>query len=299
MKKKRSFNSESFGDRLLMAIIYISLTLVLVMTFYPFFYSIVLSFNESVDTMKGGVYFFPRAFTLDNYIYFFKDGGLLNSIWISVARTVVGTVTGVMFTAAVAYALSFKHLMFKKVYMILIIISMYFSGGLIPYFFTLKQLGLINSFWVYIIPALMNSFFVLIAISFFSDLPFSLYESAKIDGAKDLKIFIKIILPISKPLLATLGLFIAVGQWNNWMDVVFFVQDKDLKTLSYMMIDLINSSQTPMQVSAQSAMAMANNIPPFTLQITAMVIAVFPIAILYPFVQKHFVQGVTIGAVKG
>lgn len=296
---KPTYTRGTLSDRIFMIFVYMSLTMVLIMTFYPFFYSIILSFNESIDTMKGGMYLYPRAFTLDNYIYFFKDSDVLNAMKISILRTVVGTLTGVFFTTAVAYALSFQKLMFKKIYMVMIVISMYFSGGLIPYFFTLKQLGLVDTFWVYIIPALMNSFFVLISISFFRDIPYSLYESGKIDGASDLTIFIKIILPISKPLLATVGLFIAVAQWNNWMDVVFFVQDKSLKTLSYMMIELINASQTPMQITAQSAMEMSNNIPPFTLQVTAMVIAVFPIAALYPFLQKHFVQGVTIGAVKG
>lgn len=299
MRTKYKLKNENIADKILVAGIYFFLFLVLVATFYPFYYTFVLSFNDSVDTMKGGIYLFPRKLTLENYKYFFKDDNLINALWISVARTLLGTITGVIFTCSVAYALSFKKLLFKKFYMVLIIVSMYFSGGLIPYFFTLRQLGLINKFAVYIIPSLFNSFFAIICISFFKDLPYSLYESGKIDGASDLRIYTKIMLPISKPLLATIGLFTAVKQWNSWMDVVFFVQDKSLRTLSYIMIELINASQAPAQVSAQTAQAMSMSIPPFTLQITAMIIAVTPITLVYPFVQKYFIQGLTLGAVKG
>lgn len=297
--KRRKLRTMSTGDRVLMTVIYVVLTCVLIVTLYPFIYTLVLSFNDSVDTMKGGIYLWPRKFTLDNYKFFFKDSRMVSAILISLSRTILGTTIGVIFTSAVAYALSFKKLMFRKVYMTMLIISMYFSGGLIPYFFTLKQLHLVNTFWVYIIPTMMNIFFVLIAISFFKDLPYALYESAKIDGAKDLTIFARIMLPMSKPLLATIALFVAVGQWNSWIDVVFFVQNKELKTLSYIMIELINASQTSSQVTAQGAMEQIGNIPPLTLQITAMVIAVFPIAVIYPFLQKYFVKGVTLGSVKG
>lgn len=298
MKLRKKIKS-NISDQLLMMVIYVSLAMVLIITLYPFLYTLILSLNDSVDAMKGGIYFWPRKFSLANYEYFFKDDRLVNAIGISLARTLLGTILGVMFTSAVAYALSFKKLMFRKVYMTMLIISMYFSGGLIPYFFILKQLHLINNFAVYIIPTLMNTFFVLIAISFFKDLPYALYESAKIDGASDLKIFLRIMLPISKPLLATIALFVAVGQWNSWIDVVFFVQNKDLKTLSYIMIELINASQTSANLTAQGAMEQITDIPPVTLQITAMVIAVFPIAVIYPLLQKYFVKGVTLGSVKG
>lgn len=298
MRRKKPMRL-STGDKILMTIIYITLSCVLIMTLYPFIYTLILSFNDSIDAMKGGIYLWPRKFTLDNYRYFFKDSKMITAIFVSVSRTFVGTIIGICFTSAVAYALSFQKLMFRKVYMTMLIICMYFSGGLIPYFFTLKQLHLVNTFWVYIIPSMLNIFFVLISISFFRDLPYALYESAKIDGAKDFTIFTRIMLPMSKPLLATLALFLAVGHWNSWIDAVFFVQNKELKTLSYMMIELINASQSAADMSTTDAIDKLNKIPPLTLQITAMVIAVFPIAVIYPFLQKYFVKGVTLGSVKG
>jgi putative aldouronate transport system permease protein len=271
---------------------------IVIMTLYPFYYVLIISFNEGVDAAKGGIYFWPRQFTLDNYEMFFSDPKWRISFLVSSARTIVGTLLGVLFTSLVAYGLAYKQLMFKKVYFSIVIVAMYFSGGLIPYYVVLRELQLLNNFGVYVIPSMLNLFFLLIAISFFKEIPDELHESARIDGANDLTIFYKMILPISRPLLATMSLFLGVGQWNSWVDSAYFVQSENLRTLTYRMMQIINQSTMP--TDAMSAdFASMNTVTTFSIQVTAMVVAIVPIMLVYPFLQKHFVKGVMIGAVKG
>jgi putative aldouronate transport system permease protein len=181
------------------------------------------------------------------------------------------------------------------------IVSMYFSGGIIPYYVLLRQLHLINTFWVYVIPGMLNCFFVLVAISFFQNIPVELYESAYLDGANYWTIYARIILPVSKPILATIGLFIAVGQWNNWVDSAFFVtQRPELRTLSYLMMEVITKSQVQSSANAVTGgYRTGSSVNPQSIQMTAMIISVVPIMCVYPFLQKYFVKGVMLGSVKG
>jgi putative aldouronate transport system permease protein len=288
-------------DRIVDGVNYLLLTIIFIATFYPFYYLIVISFNDGLDASLGGIYFWPREFSLVNYTTILSDPKWISAFFVSVARTLVGTFVGVLFTCMVAYGLSHKKLMFKKVYFPLFIVGMYVSGGLIPFYVVLRSLHLLNSFWVYVIPTMLNLFLLLIAISFFRELPSELEESAKIDGANDLRIFFSIILPVSKPILATMSLFIGVGQWNSWLDSAYYVQSEKLRTLTYRMIEVINSSTVPqdLQGAAVDYAAKAAQATPFSLQITAMVISIIPIICVYPFLQKYFVKGATIGAVKG
>jgi len=275
------------------------LLLVLIVTLYPFYYILIISFNEGTDAARGGIYFWPRKFTLDNYETFLNDHKWRIGFLVSSARTIVGTLLGVLFTSLVAYGLAYKQLIFKKVYFPIIIVAMYFSGGLIPYYVVLRELQLLNTFAVYVIPTMLNLFFLLIAVSFFNDIPDELQESAKIDGANDLTIFYKIILPVSKPLLATMSLFLGVGQWNSWMDSAYFVRNENLRTLTYRMIEIINQSTMPIDPVGSAIASSMNTTTTFSIQITAMVVAILPIICVYPFLQKHFVKGVMLGAVKG
>lgn len=269
--------------------------LVLIVTLYPFWYVLVLSFNEGVDASLGGIYFWPRKFTLDNYRNFVSDSKWVTGFGVSLARTVIGSAIGVVCTTLFAYGLSFKELVNRKLYMTIVIISMYFSGGIIPYYTVLSQLRLINTFWVYVIPGAINTFFVMVAMSFFNDIPPALRESAIIDGASELTVFWRIVLPISKPFLATLVLFVGVGHWNNWYDSAFFIRSKNLRTLSYLMMEVINKSK----ISAVSAsFGATTTTTSMSVQTAAMVIAILPIVCVYPFLQKHFVKGIMIGSVK-
>lgn len=288
-------------DKIVDGVNYTLLAIIFIITFYPFYYLIIISLNEGLDASLGGIYFWPREFSLVNYTTILSDPKWISAFFVSVARTLLGTFLGVIFTCIVAYGLANKNLMFKNIYYPLFIVGMYVSGGLIPFYVVLRHLHLLNTFWVYVIPSMLNLFLLLIAISFFREIPSELEESARIDGANDLKIFYSIILPISKPVLATMSLFIGVGQWNSWLDSAYYVQNENLRTLTYRMIEVINSSSVPtdLQGPAVELATKAAQATPFSLEITAMVIAIVPILCVYPFLQKYFVKGATIGAVKG
>lgn len=288
-------------DNIVDTINYFLLAIVFIVTFYPFFYLIIISFNDGVDATLGGIYFWPRKFTLINYTTLISDMQWVKAFFISVARTVVGVFFGVGCTSLVAYGLASRELLFKKLYFTLFIIGMYVSGGIIPLYVVLRGIGLLNTFWVYVFPGMLNIFLLFIAISFFREIPSELKDSARIDGASDLKIFISVVLPISKPLLATMSLFIGVAQWNAWLDSAYFVRNENLRTLTYRMIEVINKASIPTNLQGpglEYATQVAQSTP-YSLQITAMVISIVPIMCVYPFLQKYFVQGATLGAVKG
>ncbi|GHV07032.1 sugar ABC transporter permease [Spirochaetia bacterium] len=287
-------------DYIIDFIIYLFLGIIFFVTAYPFYLSIVLSFNEGLDAANGGIYLFPRKFTLSNYRGFLNDEKWILAIGVTVVRTLLGTTVTTLFTCIVAYGLAQENLVGRRVYMTIAIVCLYFSGGLIPYYMVLRSLHLINSFLVYIIPSALNLFYALVAISFFQSLPRELHESAIIDGAGEIPIFFKIILPLSKPLLATIAIFTGVGHWNSWFDSAFFVQNKNLRTLGYLLMEVINRSNLNTR-SQESIMAVSSAVvlTPMAVQVTAMVIAVFPIMIIYPFLQKYFITGLTVGSVKG
>ena len=248
--------------------------------------------------MKGGVYLWPRKFTLGNYKLFLEDGDWRHAFLVSLARTLVGTAMRVGFTSMFSYALSRNNLMFKKGYRFLVVFTMYFSGGLIPFYVLLRNLGLLNSFWVYVIPGMVDAFFVMTGINFFAAIPESMIEAAKIDGAREIKVLTRVVLPVSKPFLATLALFSAVGQWNSWLDSAYYVRDAKLHTLAYKMMTVINQNIATANTEAAGQLSQANTQTSFTVQATAMAVSMLPIMCVYPFLQKYFVQGMMIGAVK-
>jgi putative aldouronate transport system permease protein len=225
----------------------------------------------------------------------------MSALLITVLRTVLGTAVTVFCTAVVSYGLSHNELKLRKVYLGLVIFAMYFSGGVIPYFMVLRTFGLINNFLVYIVPGAINLFYVIVAISFFQGIPKELGESARIDGASEMKIFLRIILQVSKPLLATIAIFTAVGHWNSWYDTAFFTQAKSLRTMGYMLMSIINQNMSTGATNAVSAAAMSANqtITNLSIQLAAMIIAVAPILVVYPYFQKYFITGLTLGSVKG
>lgn len=277
------------------SISYIIAIIVLIVTIYPFWYVLVMSFNEGIDASIGGIYFWPRKFTFDNYSAFVSDPKWVQGFVVSVLRTVSGSAISLIATTLVAYGLSFRDLKYRKLYMTIIIISMYFSGGIIPYYTLLNSLGLINTFFVYIIPGALNTFFIMVGISFFSDISPALREAAIIDGASEWGVFWRIILPISKPFLATLLLFIGVGHWNNWYDTAFFTHSKELRTLSYLMLEVINKTKISAVSAANGATTTTTSL---SVQTAAMIIAIVPIVCVYPFLQQYFVKGIMIGSVK-
>lgn len=287
-------------DRVVDFIVYFLAILVFVLTFYPFFLSIVLAFNEGKDALKGGIYFWPRKPTLENFNELIRDRAWSQALLVTIARTVLGTAITVFFTSLMAYGLSYRELKGRKVYMLMIIIAMYFSGGVIPYYMVLRSLKLINTFWVYIIPGAINLFYVLVSISFFEGIPREMGESARLDGASELTIYLRIIFPVSKPLLATIAIFTAVGHWNSWYDAAFFVHNGALRTLGYQLISVMNkSSVNNAALDLYSGTQAQQNLTPMSIELAAMLIATGPILLIYPFFQRYFITGLTIGSVKG
>jgi len=280
-------------------VIYVSLVFIVFITLYPFYYTLVLSFNNGIDTSRGGVYFWPRVFTLENYIQVFKDPAWGRASFISVSRTVIGTACTLIFSGLFAYGLSFDNLRFRKIYMSILLFSMYFSGGLIPYFVLLRALGLLNSFAVYIIPLLMDSFMVLIMIAFFKEIPRSLHESAKIDGANDLIIFFRIILPTSKPVVATASLFMGVHQWNSWFDALLYVTKDHMRPLQMILQLILRETQIENILQIHSlTQRQSRRINPESYKMAVLIVTTVPIVFVYPFAQKYFVKGIMMGSVK-
>jgi putative aldouronate transport system permease protein len=293
----------SLEDKILHVIIYTLLILMGFIMLYPYWNSVVISFNVGKDTMLGGLTFWPREITLENYRIALQDKRLIDALYISVLRTAIGTVLSIFFTAMFAYGMTVKGLVGKKYYMIFCIITLYFSGGLIPYFLLVRELGMMNSFWVYVVPSMISVWNMIIFRTFFMGLPAGLEESAKIDGATHLGIFFRIILPISGPVIATLSLFTAVGHWNEWFSATIFISDSKLLPIQTVLQQILKSnivSEQLMQVSgaAQEQMAKKIGVTAKSLTMATMVIATIPIILVYPFVQKYFVKGVLVGSLK-
>ncbi len=296
----RKMNRLTMEDYIINTTCTILAAIVLLATLYPFYYCLINSFNIGTDAQKGGIYFFPRQFTLDNYKIVFEYNTLAQTFMMTVLRTILGTATGIFFTAMVAYGLSQKHLLFRKTYSILGIITMYFSGGLIPYYLLLNKIGLINNFLVYIIPALYSVFNALLFMAFFRDIPESLKESARLDGANDFYIFLKVILPVSKPVLATLALFVGVGHWNDWFAPAFFMTNEKMITLPVLLIRMVADTETQQKLNDAVTLSggQMRSVTLEAVRFATMIIAVFPITLVYPFIQKYFVQGMMVGAIK-
>jgi len=275
---------------------------VIVITLYPFLNILAISLNNAIDTAKGGIHILPRDFTFANYVEIFSSNDrLLQAFIMSVTRTVVGTVTGIIASTMLAYTLSRKDFVFNKPVALLLVLTMFVSGGLIPDYMLIRHLGLINQFSVYILPMLISAFNVIVIRSFMDNLPVALEESAKIDGANDFTIFARIILPLSMPVIATISLFLAVGQWNSWFDTYLYARtNESLTTLQYELMKILDnaSASGSSGVNTHSAQYMAKQTNPQSIKMAITIIATVPILFVYPFLQKYFVTGLTLGAVK-
>ncbi|MEH7444116.1 carbohydrate ABC transporter permease [Bacillus sp. JJ1122] len=294
-KRNRRTTSEYIFDNVNILI----MIFICAITVYPIWYVVVNSLNDGVDAMRGGIYWWPRDFTFANYKAVFETPGIVTSFGVTVAKTVIGTITHVFFTAMVAYAISRRDLYGRNFYMLVGIITMFFSGGLIPYFLLIRDLGLFDNFLVYIIPTMFNFFHLIIFVSFFRELPTSLEEAAKIDGANDFMIFIKVIIPLSMPVIATIALFQGVYQWNDYFAGVIFVNNPDLQPIqTYLYKVVAESSSNQMMTNAAGTVA-TKTVTSQSIKLATMVVTTLPIMLVYPFLQKYFVKGMLIGSVKG
>jgi len=269
---------------------------------FPFWNILVVSFNEGRDAMRGSIYFWPRKFSLEAYRAIFNENNLMHSTYISIARTLLGTIVGVVCTAILAYLLSNRELIFRRWILFFFIITMYFSGGLIPEFMLIRDLHLYNHFLVYIIPGAVGVWNVMVMRQFFEDLPPSLAESARIDGASELRTLRSIILPMSTPVLATIALMIGVAQWTTWFDTYMYTSgSQELSTLQGVLVKILMETQIQSTDPAQAARLEQSGsiLTPEVIKMATITITTVPIVLVYPFLQKYFVGGLTVGAVKG
>ncbi|WP_020620984.1 carbohydrate ABC transporter permease [Paenibacillus daejeonensis] len=299
-------NRMSPGDRIFTLCNGLFLTLFAFLCAYPLWYIFILSVNEGRDAALGGIYWWPRSFTLDNFRVILGDATVINAFWITVSRTVIGTILSLLITSMVAYPLSRKELPGRNKLLFVFLFIMLFSGGLIPFYIQLVNLGLINNFWVYIFPSLFSvwNMFVM-KTSFQNNIPESVIESMKIDGAGYTRIYFSVVLPFSKPLLAALGLFTAVGHWNDWFTGAFFVQDISLQPLPTYLQRVMSTveasnmiSSTQFNQAREASMYNPDAVTSKSVRMATTVVTILPILFIYPFLQKYFVKGVLIGSVK-
>ena len=297
--------SHSTQDWLLDIFIYASLIFLFIVTLYPFINVIAISFNDAMDSNRGGIYFLPRQFTWYNYTNILSNKDIYFATVTSVLRTVIGTLTSLSATTLLAFILSRREFIFRKFLTKFLVITMYFNAGVIPVYMLLKYLGLINKFNVYIIPTLLYAMNVIIIRTFIEGLPESLTESAKIDGAGDLRILISIIVPLAKPALATVALYIAVWHWNSWFDTFLYASsNQSLSTLQYELMKRLRTATQSLSGGGSpdysgSQTGGIQTITPQSIRATMTVVATLPILVVYPFLQKYFVAGLTLGGVKG
>lgn len=276
----------------------IFMILFVVITLYPVLNTLAISFNDGTDALRGGIYLWPRKWTLKNYITVLQKDNLITGAIVSVARTVIGTVLSLFANAILAFIVSRKRFLFKKQLSLFWVITMYVNGGMIPTFLLYKNLHLTNSFWVYVVPGMISAFNMLVIRTYMNGIPDSLEESAQLDGAGYTTIFVKIISPLCKPVYATVALFVAVGQWNSWFDAMLYNRMSDkLTTLQYELMKLL-SSVTNQGNSAEAMKNALGTVTPTSVRAAATILTMLPIVCLYPFLQRYFVTGLTIGGVK-
>ena len=276
----------------------IGMLLICFITIYPIWYIIVNSLTGTDESLIANVNWWPKSFSLDNYVAVFRNSGILKGFGISIARTLIATTLHVFFTAMVAYGLSKKYLVGRKIYMTIGLITMLFSGGLIPAFLLIKNLGMYDKFTVFIIPAMFSFYNLILFISFFKSLPESLEESAKIDGANEFSIFLKIVIPCSKAAFATIALFAGVYHWNDYFVGVIYIDNENLRPIQTILYKIV-SENAALYIQQDSLGVMGKRISPDSIKFATMVIATFPIICVYPFLQRFFVKGMMIGSIKG
>ncbi|OBZ11066.1 MULTISPECIES: carbohydrate ABC transporter permease [Bacillales] len=267
-------------------------------TLYPIWYVLVNAFNEGQDGMRGGIYWWPRVFSFESFDAVFQSTGIMTAMGITVAKTVLGTLIHVFFTAMVAFAFSRKGLIGGKIYILFGTVTLFFGGGLIPTYLLMRDLHLLDNFMVYIIPAMFSFFDLIIFMTFFRDIPDGLEEAAKIDGANDWSIFVRIILPVSMPVIATIALFHGVYQWNDYFAGVIYMNNMDLQPVQTYLYRVVAQSSSSQMLAAIPG-GIGKSVTTQSIKLATMVVTTLPIVIAYPFLQKYFVKGMMIGSIKG
>ena len=283
---------------------YIILTSVAVSMLYPFIYVLAISLNDANDSQLGGIWLYPRVLSLESYKIIFSDPSLLQALGISVARTVLGTVLTVIGCSMFAYVFTRNEFVLYKPLKGFFFFCMFFGGGgLIPTYMLYLDLGLYNSFWVYVIPTIINLWYVTLFRTYFRSIPGELLEAARIDGAGEFQVYLRVLMPVSKPIIATITLFSAVAQWNSYRDTLYYTTNKNLRSLQYIVMEIIKKAEGSHMIDRKEMMEMfhgdASTADPVSLRMAITVCTVLPIIMVYPFLQKHFMKGMMVGSMKG
>lgn len=274
---------------------------------YPMLNTLAISFNEGMDTVRGGIYLWPRIFSLQNYRVVFNMDTIYGAFMISVLKTIVIVITNLFFTSMLAYALSRKEYILRKSVTIIFVMTMYFNAGLIPNYMLIRDLNMINTFSVYWVPNIISAFNLIVIRTYIKSIPESFIESAKIDGAREFRIFLQIILPLCVPTLATIALFVAVGSWNSWFDTFLCNSGRqELSTLQYELQKLLASAMnagntagaTGGGANSAAQSGVSNVTTPQSIRAAITIVAAVPILVVYPFLQRYFVNGLALGGVK-
>lgn len=292
---------ETRGQKIFKVFNYTFLALLGLITFYPFWYVLVASFNTGRDFMRGGVWLWPREFTLENYVKAFADDRILPALQISVSITAVSIVVGLIFTSLAAYAMCIKTLPGKKFLNFFWYFTSIFSAGIVPYYMVLRDLKLTGSYWLYIIPSIYSFYNFILLRTNFASIPYELREAAQLDGAGEWTILSRIYLPLSKPILATLALFIGVGKWNDWFTAAYYQSKSALYPAATVLQRILAeaSAGSQVKVGQETAAGTMTSYTTQSLQMAFVMILTMPIVVVYPFLQKYYVKGVMVGSVKG
>lgn len=271
---------------------------ILIISVYPIYYCLINSFNSG---KAPAAYLFPSSPTLENYKVVFRNASLLSAFAMTVLRTVTGTALAIVLMSMAAFALTNRKLVFRRFYMVFGVVTLYFSASVVHQYILYRELSLLNSFLVYILPNLYQFYYIILFISFFENLPPALLESAQIDGANEFTIFFRILLPLSAPVMATVALFCGVWHWNDWFHPAFFITSEKLMTLPAVLMramSLADAQQSMQKMMSASAMQQSSTTME-SVRYAMLIVAVAPITLIYPFIQKYFVKGMMIGSVKG
>ena len=291
---------ETKSEKIFKVFNYTFLLLFGILALYPFWYVLVASLNTGRDFARGGVYFFPREFTWENYMLAFRDSRIYASLQVSVFTTIMNVITSLIATVLFSYAISVKTLPGRSFFAFMFFFTTIFSGGMIPYYILLRDLGLTKSIWLYIVPTLYSFFNFLLMRTYFDNIPQEMRESAHIDGAGEMTIMFKIYVPLSMPILATLALFVGVGRWNDWFMGAYYQSRQELMPAATLLKILLSEASTSMVKSGQETTTQTlTSYTPQSMQMAFVMILTMPIVVIYPFLQKYYVKGVMIGSVKG
>lgn len=291
-------NKSTRGEKIFSFFNYIILILFGLTALYPLVYTLAMSFSTAAEASRAGLHLYPREVSVLAYKMVLKNAELWRAYLVTVGRTIVGTIAAVLVSSMYGYAISRPNLKGKKFFTIFLMFTMLFNGGTIPTYLVIKNIGLLDSFWVYILPNLIGAYNVIILKNYFQGLPSSLLEAVKIDGGNDFTAFFRVVLPISKPVLATVALWVAVFHWNHWMDGLLYINDDTKQIVQIFLQRIIQASNT----ESMTSNAINPDLTEFTtdtIKSATIIVTVLPILCVYPFIQKYFVKGITLGAVKG